>query len=44
MNLERERFYQNDLALVLTSERAKGGAAAEGMARTDAFLAELGYA
>ena len=30
--------------LVLDAERAKGGTAAQGMARMDAFLAELGYA
>ena len=30
--------------LVLEAERAKGGTAAEGMARMDIFLAELGYA
>jgi TRAP-type mannitol/chloroaromatic compound transport system substrate-binding protein len=30
--------------LVLDAERAKGGTAAEGMARMDLFLAELGYA
>lgn len=30
--------------LVLEAERAKGGTAAEGMARLDVFLAELGYA
>jgi TRAP-type C4-dicarboxylate transport system substrate-binding protein len=30
--------------LVLEAERAKGGAAADGMARMDSFLVELGYA
>jgi TRAP-type C4-dicarboxylate transport system substrate-binding protein len=30
--------------LVLAAERAKGGTAAEGMAKMDIFLAELGYA
>jgi TRAP-type C4-dicarboxylate transport system substrate-binding protein len=30
--------------LVLDAERAKGGPAADGMARMDSFLAELGYA